>query len=282
MHSSTVNIIGAGRVGQTIARLLQGKDGYILQDVLNARMQSAQDFVELIGQGRAVDNFAELRPADVWMLTVPDTQIHRVAEQIAEAYSASPTPSVALHCSGFFPADQMAPLRSLNWRLASVHPVLSFADPLTAARQFNGVLCGVEGDPEATEVATTMFEALGAKCFPIKSEGKSLYHAAAVISNNFTVVLQAIAREAWDAAGVPDDVAQQLNETLLRGTCDNVCAQGPKAALTGPAARGDNFVVETQGRDVGDWHPVAGRIYSDLSALAKSLSEGGKTRSAGD
>ncbi len=280
MQSLSVNIIGAGRVGQTFARLLQDRAGYVLQDVSSARGASAKALVRAVGQGRAVDDLAEVRPAEIWLLTVPDTQIASVAGQLAEVFQARAKPTAspfAFHCSGFFPADQMAALRQLNWRLASVHPVLSFADLKVAETQFQGALCGVEGDSDASGVATALFETLGATCFPISSDRKSLYHAAAVISNNFTVVLQAVAREAWESAGVPDHIARQLNETLLRGTCENVCAQGPQAALTGPAARGDDFVVKTQGQDVSNWNPRAGRVYSDLSKLAKSLSKSGKT-----
>lgn len=279
MSQLTVNLIGAGRVGQTFLSLLGGVRECVVQDVQSNSYSSAEQAVRFAGAGRAVRDVSELRPAGLWIVAVPDTRIADVAEQLAEHVAASEIgqePPVAFHCSGFFAADQMSALRKSGWHLASVHPVLTFATPELAVRQFNGTYCGVEGDGEALEIIGPLLQKLGAKPFSISSKSKSLYHAAAVISNNFTVVLQAIACEAWAEAGVPEDVAQQLNVTMLRATYENVSAEGPRNALTGPAARGDDFVVRKQGEDVANWKPEVGEIYRELSALARKLKTDGR------
>ena len=115
------------------------------------------------------------------------------------------------------------------------------------------------------------------KAFRIDSEAKSLYHAAAVVTNNFTTVLQAIALEAWKAAGAPTEVARDLNATLLQSTVENIGRLDPAEALTGPAARGDVAVVEAEVRDMTAWHPEAGRIYEVMSVLAARLKASGTT-----
>ncbi|WP_170763857.1 Rossmann-like and DUF2520 domain-containing protein [Ruegeria lacuscaerulensis] len=281
MSQFKVNVIGAGRVGQTLIRLLDDLDDYFVQDVVSARYQSAQEAARLTGNGRAVEDFSDLRPANLWIISVPDSQISAAAAKLESAFrdrNSDYQSSAAFHCSGYFPAEQMAPLRRLNWRLASAHPVLSFAVPLAAQEQFKGALCGLEGDEEAKKLIQPMLEKMGAECFSIRSESKSLYHAAAVISNNFTVVLQAIAREAWAEAGVSDEVAQQLNAKLLDSTAQNVAAFGPQQALTGPAARGDELVVSEQGDDVASWYPEAGNIYKQMSNMARNLKVHGTTR----
>ncbi|MEM9631760.1 MAG: Rossmann-like and DUF2520 domain-containing protein [Pseudomonadota bacterium] len=278
MSRMTANLIGAGRVGQTLLGLLGDEPSCTVQDVLSNSCSSAEKAVSFAGEGRAVQDYADLRPADLWVLAVPDTQIAAVAERLAEVLSKRGDESaVAFHCSGFFAAEQLEALRKLNWQLASVHPVLTFATPELAKKQFNGVHCGVEGDRAALEVINPLLETLGATTFSISSESKSLYHAAAVFSNNFTVVLQAIAREAWAKAGVPDDIAVKLNNSMLKATFENVAAEGPQKALTGPAARGDEFVVTRQGDDVAEWHPSAGRIYAEMSVLARRLKSEGMT-----
>ena len=91
-----------------------------------------------------------------------------------------------------------------------------------------------------------------------------------MFSNNFTVVLQAIACEAWAAAGVPAPIAAKIHAALLEATVPNVLRLGP-AALTGPAARGDMKVVRAQGTVVFGWQPDAGVIYQEMSRLARNL-----------
>ncbi len=266
----TVNIIGAGRVGRTFLRLL----GPQAQDIASATRASADAAARETGHGRATDLDA-MRPADIWLLTVPDTRIADAAAALAET---SAPPAVAIHCSGFHTAHIMAPLGEQGWHLASAHPNLSFADPATAAENFPGTPCGLEGDPEAVEAVETLLTHLGAVPFRIASEQKALYHAAAVFSNNFATVLQAIAREAWKDAGVPDAIATELNASLLNATAENVLRHGPVDALTGPAARGDADVVDAQAAVVTEWNAEAGGLYLALSRLAARLKATGTTR----
>jgi predicted short-subunit dehydrogenase-like oxidoreductase (DUF2520 family) len=215
-----------------------------------------------------------MRPADLWMLAVPDARIAQAAAELAIAQSvrASPTDDAAVvfHCSGFHPASLLDPLRRLGWQAASVHPVLSFAEPESALMQFPGTPCGIEGDEPAAATLRSIFTAIGAQCFTVDGERKALYHAAAVFVNNFTVVLQSIAREAWAEAGVPEELANRMQESLLRATVDNFVRLG-SAAITGPAARGDAEVVAAQTLAVSQWHPQAGIVYRELSALAQRL-----------
>lgn len=232
------------------------------------------------GAGTAVGTLSEMTDADVWFLTVPDTRIATVAGDLVKAIENNRNQhrtSIAVHCSGYHPASVMSSLRELGWHLASVHPMMSFADPGTAAANFPGTLCGVEGDSDALEPIVTLFPKIGGTTFPITSEGKVLYHAAAVISNNFTTVLQGIAREAWAAAGVPDDVARSLNASLLKSTVANIERLGPAEALTGPAARGDHAVVAAEVQATAEWHPEAGQVYEILSILAERLKVSGAT-----
>lgn len=265
-----VNIIGAGRVGRTLLRLLGPQVG----DVASATRASAETAVSETGHGQAAD-LGEMASADIWFLTVPDTKISEAAEALARTAAL---PAIAVHCSGFHTGDEMAPLRGKGWHLASAHPNLSFADPETAAARFAGTPCGIEGDPIATAAVDALLTELGAVCFPIASGRKALYHAAAVFSNNFATVLQAVAREAWEEAEVPEDIARQLNASLLNATAENVARHGPAEALTGPAARGDEMVVARQAEEVTAWRQDAGALYRDLSAMAARLKRTGKTR----
>ncbi|NNF89734.1 MAG: DUF2520 domain-containing protein [Boseongicola sp.] len=269
-----VNIIGAGRVARTLLRLLSAQRDIKIGQIASRRIKTAEQAVAEVNCGRAVGDVSDMSDADIWFLTVPDTQIANVASRLSQV---SVRPAIAVHCSGYHVAGIMDALSPLGWRLASAHPVLSFADPDISTARFSGSYCGLEGDEAALSAIEPLFNALGARTFRIGSEGKVLYHAAAVVTNNFTTVLQGLALEMWADAGVPDDVARALNATLLASTLENAERLGPAEALTGPAARGDSAVVEAQGRAVAAWHPNAGALYRMLSEMAARLKSDGRT-----
>ena len=220
-----------------------------------------------------------MRPADVWMLSVPDSQVASVGGALSKYALSHPSPSIAFHCSGFLPASTLKPLQALGWQTASVHPVLNFADPARCVSQFKGTPCGLEGDEKAILLLRELLTAIGGNCFSVQAGSKPLYHAAAVVSSNFMAVLQAIAQGGRKAAGVPAALIPSIHESLLRGSVGNLLAMGPAKAITGPAARGDTAVVATQGALVSQWHPEAWEIYRAISVLAGRLSSTGSTAS---
>lgn len=272
-----VNLIGAGKVGRTLLSLLAEHPGYEVGDVVSARKESAEGAVQAAGAGRVALTLAAMRPADVWCLAVPDDRIAKVAADLARVAAPDATAArpIAVHFSGFLSSEILAPLQERGWSTASCHPVLSFADPTAAKVQFPGTFCGIEG--QAAERIAALVSDLGGRPFTVASAQKALYHAAAVFSNNFTVVLQAIALEAWSEAGVDDSVARDLCAALLRSTTDNVVRIGPSGALTGPAARGDEAVLAKQQGEVAAWHPDASEVYRVMSRLARRLKEHGST-----
>jgi predicted short-subunit dehydrogenase-like oxidoreductase (DUF2520 family) len=276
-HMKRLNVIGCGRVGQTLARLWFDKNQVTLQDLHSRNMANAEKAARFLGAGSPVAHLADMRAAEVWMLSVPDSHIAHVAQQLADTLASDAPPAMAFHCSGFLSAQALAPLQAKGWQIASVHPVLNFAAPETGIRQFAGTPCALEGSALAVDWLRTHLSAIGGVCFDIDSEHKALYHAAAVFCSNFTGVLQGIAQDAWHSAGVSPEMVQTLNRALLQSTTDNLLALGPAQALTGPAARRDTAVVNAQAAVVEKWNPVAAQAYRALSELAVLLKQNGTT-----
>jgi predicted short-subunit dehydrogenase-like oxidoreductase (DUF2520 family) len=265
-----INLIGAGRVGQTLGRLLVQDGGYQVQDILTRRADSAKAAVTFIGAGRAINQIGDLRPADVWLLAVPDGQIAVAAQSLADSPVAATT-AMAFHCSGALCASELAPLQTKGWQVASAHCLLSFAQPQLALTQFAGTPCALEGNAAALATLRTLFTRLGAQCFDLAAADKLLYHAGAVFATNFLPVLQDLAEQLWQHAQMPSELAQQLRASLLQNAVNNIVQLGPQGALTGPAARGDTALVSKQSRAVAQWQPQAGEAYLALSALAQQL-----------
>ena len=272
----TLNLIGSGRVGQTLATLWQRQGAFQVQDVLTRSLASAHHACDAMGAGTAVASMGAMRAADVWMLAVPDAAIASTAQQLAAAKHGqrqdnATTPAIAFHCSGAQAAQSLAALAEQGWSTASAHCILSFATPEAAMAQFAGTACALEGNAGACVLLAQAFSAIGAQCFTVASEDKVLYHAAAVFATNFLPVLQALAEEAWQASGVPAALLPRLRERLLRNAVDNITRLGPAAALTGPAQRGDLAAIARQAEVVRNWNPAAGDAYQALSQLALRL-----------
>ncbi len=262
-----INLIGAGRLGQTLGRLLS--QHHTMGEVLTRSTGSAQAAVDFIGQGQPVSNLQDMQDADVWLLAVPDRHIADVAKALSERPGLRP--SVVVHGSGAYTSELLAPLQAQGWLTASAHCLLSFAQPELAVTQFKGVVCALEGDAKALAILTPLMTDVGAQCFEIDAQHKLSYHAAAVWATNFLPVLQHTAEQLWQGVGMPEPMVQQLRTQLLSLAVNNVLTLGPQGALTGPASRGDSTLVQAQGHALTTSDPLVGTAYLALSELAAKM-----------
>src|SRR5215212_8989794 len=118
----TLNVIGAGRVGRTLASLWSEKHAFLLQDVLDATPGGAKSAVAFIGGGAAVAAIDAMRAADVWMLTTPDRDIATVCELLVRSQRLR-TGDVVFHCSGSVSSTALGAAQALGVSAASVHPL---------------------------------------------------------------------------------------------------------------------------------------------------------------
>ena len=258
----TLNLVGAGHVGKVLGRLLSASGACVVQDVLTRSPASAQAAVDFIGTGRACADLAALRPADIWLLAVNDDQIAPMAAALAQAHDLKG--AVVFHCSGAKASGELQALAQQGALVASVHPIRSFADPDVVARDFTGTYCGIEGEAQALARLAPAFEAIGARLVTIDAAAKTVYHAAAVFASNYLTTVLDAALRAYQAAGVPEDVARELARPLASETMANVFRLGPAAALSGPVARGDHATVARQQQALLDWDEATGRLYEAL------------------
>jgi predicted short-subunit dehydrogenase-like oxidoreductase (DUF2520 family) len=265
----TLNIVGAGHVGRALGRLFAARGVFAVQDVLTRSGASAQAAVDFIGAGRAAGDVAALRPARAWMLAVSDDRIAEVARQLAA--SCDVKGAVVFHCSGAKASAELAPLGAAGAFVASVHPVRSFADPQQVAGAFDGTFCGVEGDADALSLLNPAFAAIGARMVAIDAAAKTVYHAASVFASNYLVTVLDAALRAYQAAGIPEDVARELARPLATETLANVFRLGSETALSGPIARGDAATVARQQAAVDAWHPPTGALYEALASATWDL-----------
>ena len=266
----TLTLVGAGRLGRTLARLWAESGAFTIGDVVTRSAQSAAAAVRFIGQGTPRTTTGGPVWSEIIMLAVPDDQLPSAARWLTEHTTTAPG-DVAFHCSGALDAGCLAPLRDTGAAVASAHPMHSFADPEASLGTFTGTVCALEGDAAALARLEPAFTAIGGRPIRIATEAKLLYHAGGVFAANYVTALLASAIRLVGAAGVPPDEARALLAPLLRGAVESGLELGPGAALTGPIARGDSRLVQRQAEAVADHDGGLGTLYRTLGEATLEL-----------
>jgi predicted short-subunit dehydrogenase-like oxidoreductase (DUF2520 family) len=210
MHTTVV--IGAGRVGQTVA----------------ARLKGAQ----LVRSGERPD----LRGAERVLLAVPDRAIAGVCAAIAPEL---PSPCAVVHFSG---ATSVHALDAAPGPVACVHP-LQTVWPERGPDQLEGAYAAVTGD---REVGERLARELGMTPFALADDAKPAYHAASAFASNYLVTLTHVAAGLMREAGIEEELAYAALRPLQHRTVD--VAAGPP---TGPIARGDANTIRAHLAAVG-------------------------------
>lgn len=272
----TINIIGAGRLGQTLARLFVLHRVFEIAGVYCRTQAQAELAQTYIGQGVPCAQWQDLPGANFHLLAVPDDAILPVFQQLAQSQIFKDG-DVVFHCSGSKSSLDLQVVlfesNGIRLHLASVHPLLSFAQPEIALTRFSKTICTIEGDQYATSLLEAAFQKLGARMVAVKAEHKMLYHAGAVFACNYLVSLIDTSIRAYVAAGIPADLASEMALELASGTLSNIQQLGTVAALTGPIRRADWATVESQRQCVHTWDQVRGELYRAFIEPTTQLSQ---------
>ncbi|MFP4531338.1 MAG: Rossmann-like and DUF2520 domain-containing protein [Desulfobacterales bacterium] len=260
---SSFAIIGCGRVGTALARHLS-KAGYPPAGFASRSRESALQAAEAAGaEGAVYDHAWEASAkADVVFISTPDQAIVPACEEIAENRGVQENAAV-LHCSGALSSDILAAARQCGAAVGSMHPLQSFA-AVTEENPFAGIKMAIEGESAAVEQAWQIAEALGADPISIRTEGKILYHAAAVAASNYLVTLMRLSFDLLKASGVSESEAYCVLKPLISGTLNNIEQTGIPEALTGPIARGDVATVADHLAAIREVSPEAAELYTRL------------------
>jgi predicted short-subunit dehydrogenase-like oxidoreductase (DUF2520 family) len=221
--------------------------------------------------------------AGVVILGVPDDRIEQICSALAEAGAFSRDAAV-VHLSGATSLEALAPARPAGATTLSLHPLQTVPDVEAAIERLPGSAMAITAhDEEGNAIGERMAADVGGRPFRLPDDRKSLYHAAAVFCSNYLVAVEGLAERLFRAAGLDDPV--ELFAPLARATLDNVLQEGPAAALTGPAARGDvntlrrNLeALESQAPDAIPAYIVLARAALDLAEHSGRIDADGRAR----
>lgn len=252
-----INVIGAGRVGQTLIKLIEPLSEYKLGAICSKHFLSHTTPV--------VPTIAELPHADLFLLTVPDQLIEKIAALVCQYHSNT----ILIHCSAALPAQSLNRENRPDIQVASVHPPLCMADPTEAARMLSQGFCCIEGDDPAIQQVTPLFQAFGSTLYPIDPSKKVAYHAANVLLGNYLVTLTEATYQQLTGADIDSHFAKKIIAQLIQSTTENLKKSNAYSdALTGPIARGD---IETVKKHIQALKPELKSLYCSLAEQTLEL-----------
>jgi predicted short-subunit dehydrogenase-like oxidoreductase (DUF2520 family) len=262
-------VVGAGRVGTGLAVLLSRAGHRVVsasgRDGSRARVERYLPGVPFL------ENTEAARQAGMFILGVPDDRIEPVCTAFAEAGAFSPGHAV-VHLSGATSLTALDPARRAGATVLSLHPLQTVPDVEAAIERLPGSAMAVTAhDEEGYALGERLATDAGGRPFRLPDDRKPLYHAAAVFSSNYLVAVEGLAERLFRAAGLEDPV--ELFAPLARATLDHVLEEGPAAALTGPAVRGDAGTVRRNLEALASHAPDAVPVYVALARAALDLAQ---------
>jgi len=269
MSARTVAIIGAGRVGGAIGRLL-AKAGYTVTAVATRHRETAAKAWTFIGSGEPLtDAVKAASSADIIFITTPDGAIRSTCGDIA-AGGGFRSGKIVVHASGAQTLELLHSASAAGAYCAVLHPLQSVPSMELGEKNIPGSYFRVEADPEAVTIARELVKAMGGieLVMPKWTSGKdsaALYHAGAVVVSNFFVALVDLGLRFYEALGAERKDALRAVLPLIKGTLANIETAGIPDALTGPIMRGDVQTVRGHLEAIRARTPELAGLYQELA-----------------
>jgi predicted short-subunit dehydrogenase-like oxidoreductase (DUF2520 family) len=270
--TETLSIVGAGRVGRALGRHLH-ELGWRVGSVTTRSITTARAAVRAVGAGHPTVRLTRrVAASEVVLIATPDRAIGDVAANLAGFGSHEWRGRVVLHTSGALDSSVLAPLADIGAATGSIHPMQTFGSqgtPDLAGRMF-----GIEGSPAALKVARKMSHQMGGVAVRLSGTNKAAYHAAGSFACSHVLTLMEAAARLLMAQGFTHRQAVAALLPLTRQTLDNFERVGPRAAWTGPMARGDFSTLRRHSDALANFPREFLDAYKALARLAAVILSG--------
>ena len=258
-----ISLVGPGRAGMSLA-LAATEAGHRVGAVVARRTEAASDAAQRVG-ATPLEIGDELPLSDLVIIAVRDDAIVPVASALASSVSRC---RAAVHVSGLAPASHLDPLAGAGLDTGSFHPLQTLPTPEAGAARLAGAWIGITAEvPALADRLEELANSLGAHPFALAESAKATYHAGAAAAANFPLAALTMAADLFERAGIPWQAARPLVEAVVA----NAFELGPRAALTGPVARGDVATVSGQfdavHRNAPEWLATYGAFVRELARL---------------
>ena len=277
--SRSVAIIGPGRVGQAMGRLL-ARSRVPIGFIAARNLAAARRAVRFIGMGKST-GLADpaLLSASVLLIATSDSAVAEVARELAQQGKGREPwrGKIVLHTCGSLPSCSLDPLKLRGAAIGSLHPYQTVPSPQAGVRNLRGCFWAVEGDRRALRVARDWVRRLGGVAFSVRPGEKTLYHLSAFIVCPTVVTLMAQAASFLKQAGVPPGISRPMLRQFVAEPAKNYAELGARRALTGPAVRGDWVTLRRHLAAIRQSAPEFEPVYQSLLQAMLTLAGTGRT-----
>lgn len=222
-------LVGTGNVASHLAEALAGR----LLAIAGRNEEAAKEMASSLGVPAycTIEKTTALNPAII-IVSVADHALPQVASLIGPA-ECNP---LVLHTSGTVPKEVLS---CVSNRTGVLYPLQTFS---------KGVFVDISKVPFFTEVSDendfptvdSIALSMSRSVHHANESQRRVLHVAGVFTSNFTNAVFDIVERLLATEDYPLSVV----EPLAKATVDKAFSQGPFAAQTGPACRGDRDVIE--------------------------------------
>ena len=244
--------------------------GWTIGAVVTRNQSSARRAVRFIGAGTALVGLSRRVLASTCILiATPDGAIEEIANELARIGGEDLQGQVVLHTSGAMDSSVLHAARSCGASVGSMHPLQTFNG--VTVPPLEGKVFAIEGDPMAVRTARKIARALGAAPSQIDARNKPLYHAAGALAAGHTLVVVEAAIQLLMSLGMKRTEAMRALLPMTKQVLQNYERLGPRAAWTGPLARGDYEVVAKHLNVLQQYSEEYRDAYDALNRLAERV-----------
>ncbi len=257
---ASVGIIGAGKVGSTLANEFCN-----INSLLWVVSHNSEYLNEHIASSIIYDTINEINNLPEYIfLTVQDKNIISTLNELIES-KLNLNGSTIIHCSGFLRKDILNPIEDYGAKTAACHPYQTFYYPhLTKLKD---VPFGIECNFELQDGMTELIKSIGGLPYFFNEkniQNKEFYHLSAVAISNFLTPLLQLGNKFAEIAQINPEV---FFSTILNQTIQNnfYAFKHLEYPLTGTIARQDEVGLKI--------HLESLKSNQELLRIFKSLTE---------
>lgn len=221
-----VIILGSGNVASHLIKAMEANDAIDLVQVFARSKKSLENLIE---SSKISTSFADLKEADVYVISVSDKAIEEVSNQIPF------TDKLVVHTSGTMGFDVINPKN----KRGVFYPLQTFSKSKEVDMK-SVPFCLETENIEDYKTIENLAKSLSNSVYKINGEQRKSLHISAVFVSNFVNHMYQIGNALCEENNVPFAILQPLIEE----TANKIKTLTPTDAQTGPAIRNDEQTIQ--------------------------------------